>query len=384
MRIGLFFSGLAGGGTQRRMLLLAHGLLARGHAVTIAVGSAAGPFRAELPAGARLVELGGAGRRLPLLRRHRGLWVPLALPALTAWLRAAPLDVLLASSTPANLVAALARARAATGLPLALVLNLPPSAVAARLGPLRRPLLALLRRAYGSADGLIAISAGVAADAARTLGLDRDRIAVVANPVDAARIARAAALPPVHPWLAPGAPPVLLAVGKLQPQKDYPTLLRAFAGLRQQRPARLVVLGEGPGRASLERLAGELGIAADLAFLGFVAEPFGWMARAAVVVSSSRFEGFSNVLVEALAAGATIVATDCPHGPRDVLADGACGRLVPVGDPPALARALVAALDDPADPARQRARARAFSPDAALDGYLAVLRRLARPLAVAA
>jgi glycosyltransferase involved in cell wall biosynthesis len=384
MRIGLFFSGLAGGGTQRRMLLLARGLIERGHAVTIVVASAEGAFRSALPAAARLVELGGGGRRLPLISRHRGLWVPLGCPALSRFLRTASLDVLVASSTPANLVAAVARARAAPALPLVLVLNLPPSAVARGVGPLAQPLLAVLRRACAGADGLVAISAGVALDAAAALDLDPARIAVVANPVDAGRIARLARARPAHPWLEPGAPPVLLAVGKLQPQKDHATLLRAFALLRTKRPARLVILGEGPLRGRLERLARELGIARDVAFLGFVVDPFGWMAHAAVVVSSSRFEGLSNVLIEALAAGATIVATDCPHGPAEVLGGGAFGRLVPVGDAALLAAAMAAALDDPADPPVQRARARRFAIDAAVEGYLRVLLPLARPVAEAA
>lgn len=226
--------------------------------------------------------------------------------------------------------------------------------------------------------------AGVARDAAAVLDLDPARIAVVANPVDAERIAELAGVRPAHAWLESGAPPVLLSVGKLQPQKDHATLLRAFALLRAQRPVRLVILGDGPLPGRLERLARELGIADEVAFSGFVVDPFGWMAQAAAVVSSSRFEGLSNVLIEALAAGATIVATDCPHGPAEVLDHGACGRLVPVGDAAALAAAMAAALDDPADPVRQRARARSFALDTAVEGYLRVLRPLARPLAEAA
>lgn len=384
MRIGLFFSGLAGGGTQRRMTLLAQGFAARGHTVTAIVAAAEGPFRAALPAGARVVDLGIANRRLPVLGRHRALWVPLAAGGLARFLREAPLDVLLASSTPANLVAAHARARAAPDLPLVLVLNLPPGAVAARLGPLAWPFLAILGRACRRAEGLVALSKGVADDAAAALGVERGRITVVANPVDAQRIACLAAADLGHPWLAPGAPPVLLAVGKLQPQKDYPTLLEAFARLRRQRPVRLAILGEGPERRQLERRAAALGIGEKVAFPGFVTDPFAWMRRAAVVVSSSRFEGFSNVLVEALAAGATIVATDCPHGPREVLADGIFGRLVPVGDAAALAEALATAIDAPADPVRQASRARKFSLERAVDGYLGVLAPLARQPAEAA
>lgn len=384
MKIGLFFSGLTGGGTQRRMLLLARGLIARGHAVQIIVASAAGPFSSDMPAAARLVDLESRGRRLPLLGRHRGLWVPLAAPALAQWLKTDPPDVLVASSTPANLVATWARAQSAPGLPLVPVLNLPPSAVAAGVGPLRRPLLAALRRAYRQADGLVAISNGVKADAALSLGLEPAHITVVPNPVAAEAVAEAARVRPEHPWLTQGGPPVVLALGKLQPQKDFATLLHAFARLRSERTVRLMILGDGPLRRRLEALVLHLDIAADVAMPGFVAAPFGWLGHTACVVSSSRFEGFSNVLVEALAAGATIVATDCPHGPADVLAGGTFGRLVPVGDAAALAEAMAAALDAPADPAAQRQRAQTFSLDAAIDGYLDVIGPLARPLASAA
>lgn len=379
MHIGMFFSGLAGGGTQRRMLALARGLVARGHQVDILVASAEGAFEAELPPGAGLVALGADWRRLPLIGRHRGLWVPLAARALGRRLAAAPPDVLLASSTPANLTAALVRRRAAPAVPLVLTLNLPPSAVSARLGPGARPLRALMRRCYAGADALVAISAGVAADAAATLDLPAARIAVVMNPIDTARIQALAGQDPGHPWLEPAAPPLLLAVGKLKAQKDFPTVLEAFARVRAVRPARLVVLGDGELRQPLVHLAGRLGIGADVAFLGFVANPFAWMARARVVVSGSRFEGFSNVLAEALALGCTIVSTDCPHGPRELLDGGRHGRLVPVGDAPAMAAAMLAALDAPADPGLQRARAARFSVDRAVRGYLDVLAAVATP-----
>jgi len=384
MRIGLFFSGLAGGGTQRRMLALARGFVARGHAVDLIIGSAEGPFRHDVPAGARLVPLASDAHRLAMLGRHRGLWVPLLRRRLEAWLEADPPDILMASSTPANLTAALARSNAAPQLPLVLVLNLPPDAVAAGLGPLSGRLMARLRRRYGTADALIAISEGIALDAERALGLDGHRIRVVANPVDAARIAALSREPVDHPWLEPGSPPVILAVGKLKPQKDFETLIRAFARLRRRRFARLVILGEGERRRRLERLARRLGLAGDVAFAGFCANPFAWMARAKLLVSSSRFEGFSNVLAEALACGATIVSTDCRHGPAEILDGGAHGCLVPVGDTEAMAEAMFRALDRPADPARQRARAERYGPERAVTGYLDVLTALARPFRIAA
>ncbi len=379
MHIGMFFSGLAGGGTQRRMLALARGFVGRGHEVDLLVASANGAFRAEVPPEANLVALGADRQRLPLIGRHRGLWVPLAARALGRRLEAAPPDVLLASSTPANLTASWVRRRAAPAVPLVLTLNLPPSAVSEGLGPGAAPLRLLMRRCCAGADALIAISTGVAADAAAMPGLGGRRISVVPNPIDAARIEGLAGQDPGHPWLDPEGPPLLLAVGKLKAQKDLPTVLEAFARVRKARPARLVVLGDGEERRRLERLARRLDVAADVAFLGFVANPFAWMARARVLVSGSRFEGFSNVLAEGLTLGCTIVSTDCPHGPRELLDGGRHGRLVPVGDAPAMATALLEALDDPADRGLQRARAARFSLDRAVTGYLEVLAAVAAP-----
>ena len=188
-----------------------------------------------------------------------------------------------------------------------------------------------------------------------------------------AALEAAAREPVAHAWLRPGEPPVVLGVGKLSPQKGFDVLLRAFARVRAERPARLVILGEGPQRRALERLARELGIADDVSLPGFVANPFAWMARCAVFALSSRWEGLPSVLIEALACGCAVVSTDCPSGPAEILDGGAFGPLCPVGDAAALAGAILRVLEAPTAPARLRARAATFSVDAAADRYLEVL-----------
>jgi glycosyltransferase involved in cell wall biosynthesis len=170
--------------------------------------------------------------------------------------------------------------------------------------------------------------------------------------------------------------PVILAVGRLTKAKDYPTLFRAFSLVRQVRPAKLLVLGEGEERSNLERLAIELGIQNDVSMSGFVDNPFAFMAKASVFVLSSAWEGFGNVLVEALACGCPVVATDCPSGPREILDNGRYGRLVPVGDHEALAKAILETLDNPDFPADRQTRlqrAMEFSVDVAIDRYMKVL-----------
>src|SRR5262249_43075680 len=146
-----------------------------------------------------------------------------------------------------------------------------------------------------------------------------------------------------HPWFRPSAPPVVLGAGRLHAQKDFPTLLRAFAQVRAKREARLMILGEAKCaeyRTELMALAAQLGIADDVMLPGFVANPFAYMARAAVFVLSSAWEGLPTVLIEALASGCPVVSTACPSGPREILENGKYGPLVPVGDDTALANAI--------------------------------------------
>jgi glycosyltransferase involved in cell wall biosynthesis len=200
----------------------------------------------------------------------------------------------------------------------------------------------------------------------------------VYNPVVGPDLIAKVREPLAHPWFAPGGPPVILGAGRLDPQKDFVTLIRAFARVRAGRPARLVILG-APSRmqpaysAELQDLPGTLDVARDVAMPGFVDNPLAFMARSAVFVLSSLYEGLPGVLIQALACGCPVVSTDCPSGPREVLDHGRFGPLVPIGDDEALARAIEAILDDPPPAERLRARAELFSVDRAVDKYLKLL-----------
>jgi glycosyltransferase involved in cell wall biosynthesis len=201
-----------------------------------------------------------------------------------------------------------------------------------------------MRWLYPRADAVVAVSKGVAQDLLNLMPQLKPKLTVIYNPViDAAFYAKADA-PVEHPWFQPHQPPVVLAAGRLVALKGYDTLLRAFARVRQQMPARLVILGEGSERPNLERLAAELGVAADVDMPGFDPNPFRYMKRAGVFVLSSRYEGLPNVLIQALACGCPVVSTDCPSGPSEILDGGRYGVLVPVDDVEAMARAIVRAL----------------------------------------
>jgi glycosyltransferase involved in cell wall biosynthesis len=226
---------------------------------------------------------------------------------------------------------------------------------------------------YRHADGIIAVSAGVADDLTVTARLPRERIEVINNPVVTDSTVELAREPFPHPWFEPGSPPVILAVGRLTMAKDYPTLLHAFAALRTARNCRLLILGDGPLQQKLEALAFKLGIRADVDFGGFVVNPYAAMSKAALLVLSSRWEGSPNVVVEAMACGLPVVSTDCPSGPREILAGGRYGALVPVGDDRALAAAMSAMLDHPVPAALLAERSRDYSARRSASRYLDVL-----------
>jgi glycosyltransferase involved in cell wall biosynthesis len=221
--------------------------------------------------------------------------------------------------------------------------------------------------------GLVSVSGGAADDLSQLTRLPRNKIYVVYNPIFSSEISVLAREPVSHPWFAPGQPPVILAAGRFEPQKDYLTLLDAFALLLKKRPVHMIILGEGSTFAEVRSRASALNLIANLDLPGFVANPYSYMSRAAVFVLSSRWEGFGNVLVEALACGTQVVSTDCPSGPAEILENGKFGSLVPVGDPIRMADAIEAALDSPIRTDLLIGQAQMFSIQSASNRYLELL-----------
>ena len=220
-----------------------------------------------------------------------------------------------------------------------------------------------MRHTYPRAAARVAVSTGVADDLAEQVRIERTSIDVLYNPVVSPKIDALSSLVPEHPWfLSDHAHPVILAVGRLVQAKDFGTLIRAFARVRAQSPICLVILGDGPERDALQTLVHELGLSNCVDLPGWTANPYALMSRCAVFVSSSRREGLSNVLIEAMYCAAPIVATDCPSGTREILCDGQYGRLIPMQDDACMAEAIVASLDTPAEHRPDvRGRAEAFS-----------------------
>lgn len=362
-RLSLFLPSLNGGGAERVAVTLANGIAARGFAADLVLARAQGPYLADVGRDVRIVDL-AAGRVIRAL-----------LPLVRYWRRERP-AAMLSFMNHANVVAVLAHKLAGRPGRLVVSEHTTIGCEAPRAHGLQQRLVyALVPWAYRRADGVTAVSREAARDLERFAGLPAGRVQAIYNPFDLARIDRLAREPAPHPWLQVDDRPVIVAAGRLTEPKDFPTLLRAFAKVRRQRPARLLILGEGELRGELEGLARQLGLTDDEVQLpGFARNPYAYFARAALFVLSSRWEGLPGVLIEAMACGAPAVATDCPSGPREILEDGRWGPLVPVGDADALARAMLAVLATPTDQRPDvRLRARDFDLERAVDAYLDAL-----------
>lgn len=353
----LFVPSFTGGGAERVMVLLANGFARRGLQVQLVVLSDHGPYRSLVDDRVDLVVLGGRMALAPLK-----LWLQL---------RQSRPRVLLSTLNYANVAAAMAckayRSDIALWFKQANHLS---TTLALAHGWKNRLLKALVGWAYHQANGIAAVSRNVADDLA-VFDVPAHRVRVIHNPAYDPEHSQAAAEPVTFPSADWDRVPKLVAVGRLVPQKDYPTMIRAFQRVCDNRNARLIILGDGPLRDELSRLAVELGVADRIWFAGFVSNPFAYIKRSDVFVLSSVSEGFGNVLVEAMGLGTPVVSTRCPGGPEEILERGKWGQLVPMADPLALARAVETALDGQGIDARERAQD--FSIEAVVDQYLSAI-----------
>lgn len=387
--LALIVRTLEGGGMQRIVLQLAEAFAKSGIQVEVVTGHEAGAT-SKLPPGVSIrclprsnvlsstvallkTRLRDVLPLLPLLTPFKPdmFW---RLPALIEYLRTAKPDAVLAAGTQSNLAAIIARA--AAGIPTRLVVSEHNTlSIVARHGHglFRRAYPGLIHLFYPEADAIAAVSRGVAQDLAQTAHLAEELIKLVYNPVDAEAVARAGQMLVEHPWLTDCSCPLILGVGRLHRQKDFPTLIRAFAIARKERDLRLAIVGEGGEHKRLEALCHQLGVQDDVLMPGFVDNPYAWMSHASLFVLSSAWEGFALVLLEALASGCPVISTDCPNGPREILQDSTYGTLVPIGDPEAMAEAMLATLAAPPDAVRLHARAAEFSVDATVAGYRRLL-----------
>jgi glycosyltransferase involved in cell wall biosynthesis len=360
-RIAIFASFSGTGGVERMLLNLAEGLVALGCLVDLLVIKSSSRHLGSVPQGVNIIHM-----------QANHTWS--SLPELAGYLRRVRPTALLAAKDRANQVAILGRRLSGTPARLGVRMGTHTSAAIAGKGRVKKVLWNLpIRLLYRQADEIVAVSAGVKEDLVRITGLPPERITVIANPVVSTRIYSLAGAPNPHPWFEDTGIPVILGAGRLTRQKDFPTLVRAFATVKADRAARLIILGDGSDREKLMALARALGVERQIDLPGFTPNPYAYLRRASLFVLSSIWEGSPNVLTEALALGTPAVATDCPSGPREILRNGAVGRLAPIGDPDALAAAMLATLSAPPDETLLKSAVRDYTAEVSSQRYLDLL-----------
>lgn len=327
--IAIVLPSLRGGGAERIMLLLANQFAQAGHRVDLVLLHREGPYLEDVSDAVKIVDLGGYRTRhalRPLLRYFR---------------RERPRAVLV---TLRHLNVMVALALALSGLKSRLVLREAAILRREHKQSIKWKLFWFAYKwAYRYADAIVGISHGVSKDITRVTG--RTDVITIHNPLDIATVQEKALEPIEHPWFEDDIP-IVIGVGRLEPQKDFSTLIRAFDKVARKQRIRLVILGEGPERPALEKLIKDLRLEHSVLLPGFTVNPFRYISRSSVFVLSSRWEGFGNVLVEAMACGVPIVSTDCPSGPAEILEDGKWGSLVPIENHHTLANAISEILNN--------------------------------------
>ncbi|HEX4411830.1 MAG TPA: glycosyltransferase [Xanthobacteraceae bacterium] len=365
-----------GGGAQRDMILLCNALAAKGLRIHIVALKPQGSLRDLIDPAIAISAVPGRQMRyaIPGLRRLIGALAPRSV---------------ISSEAALNLCTLIAvRSLPRRDRPKLILREVGSPSIAERNDPYRQNRIAyrILRRVYRFADRIVTLTEGARDDLTKNFGVSAKSIAVMlTNAVVTQDVTEQ-----LEQWDGESGREndLIVCIGRLSPEKDQATLIRAVALLPAALPWRLAMVGDGAERANLETLARKLGIADRVIFAGHVADPFPWMRRARVAVCSSVYEGLCNAIIEALACGTPVVSTDCPYGPVEILQRGRYGTLIPIGDAAAMAAALEAALLEVQDRAALMARGRNYTAARAADRFLEILAELqpapaARPFGAA-
>lgn len=359
--IAIFLSFSGRGGVERMVTNLARGFLDAGCRVDMIIARARGEHLESIPEGVRQIRLD---------KKH----TLASLPELTRYLKREKPDALLAAKDRGIKVAIMAKRLSGFRGRLVGRIGTTVSEAISGKGPLRRwTWYTGMRLFYPKADHIVAVSEGVADDIRSITGLSASFVTTVPNPVISHDLVEKSGESLKHPWFVDDGTPMIVGVGRLTEQKDFQSLLRAFALVRDKFPCKLVILGEGRQREKLEDLVSFLDIKDDVLLPGFQINPYAWLSKASLFVLSSRWEGSPNVLTEALALGVPVVSTDCRSGPREILRDGEYGELVTVGDFTGLAEAIARTLETPLPPETLREASAAYTVQASSRGYLGKL-----------
>lgn len=359
--ISFFLPSLEGGGAEKATVYLINGFIERGFKVDLLLSKATGPYIEMVNEKCKIIDFNSKR-------------VVFSLGKLINYLKVNKPFALISVLSHANVISSFAKMFYNTETKIVLTerINLTSSKV--NLKNLRSKLLPFFMfLTYWKANKIVAVSKGVAEDLEKRIRYLKHKVEYIYNPVIVPEILKLSKESIDHPWFNNKEIPVILSVGRLTQQKDYPVLLKAFSIVRKKLDSHLVILGEGEERGDLIKLAKDLGIYDDVWMPGFVDNPYKYMGRSSILVSSSQSEGFPNALIEAMACGTAVVATDCPSGPVEILDNGKYGKLVPVGDFMGMANAIIETLKYPLSKEVLISRANQFNLDKAVSRYLEVI-----------
>ncbi|MGA4439877.1 glycosyltransferase [Psychrobacter pocilloporae] len=356
-KIALYIPSMNGGGAERVMLALANGLAEKDILVDLVLNKVDGAYIKDASAKVNIVSLDSS-------RAMRSI-LPLA-----KYLRKEKPDAILSAMNYVNIVTVMAHLASGSNTKVIVSEHNNLTESKKELSFIKgRILTSLMSWAYRKANGIVAVSNGVADALTNELKIDRNKITTIYNPIFSEDLIKRSQESILHPWINNAAFPLVLSVGRLTSQKDFRTLIHAFKQVLEKKNCNLIILGEGELRPELEKLIKSLGLDDNVQLLGFVDNPYAWMSHADLFVLSSIREGFGNVIVEAMACGTPIVSTDCPSGPHEILEGGKWGDLVPSGNSDLLAQSIIDSLDNPVK-VDVRTRAEFFSVDNAVNKYL--------------
>lgn len=335
--ISLYLPTLEGGGAERAVVNVANYLVQSGYKVDLVLVKRVGPYLDEVRKEVNIIDLGSSRNFFSILKLRRYLCVQNP-------------DVFFSAMRHVNVVALMARMFSSSDSRLIISERNWFSLKWLRKQGVSGCVIGfLMKKLYPNADKIISVSEGVKRNIIEELSVCAEDVEVVYNPVVTKKVFEDGNEKLQLESLTNCKVPVIATAGRLAMQKDFATLIEAFAILRNKREAKMVIMGEGELRDDLIGKIRKLGLDRDVVMLGFVENPFQVMKRADLFVLSSAWEGLPNVLIQAMACGTRVVSTDCPFGPYEILEGGKWGRLTPVGDARMMASAMNDALDESDD-----------------------------------
>ena len=347
------------GGLGRVITNLAIGFNKKGWLVDLISVSASGPYLKELPVSIKVIDF-------RLNRTSKSLL------KLATYLRKTKPKILLSASYHANVTALWAKLLARVETKVFISEHIALSKALEDLNPLKRLIMrSLIKFSYPLANGIVSVSNDATDDIIKITKLSRGEVRVIYNPVVTSKLYEYSEelIDERFNTIFNSGSPVILAVGRLTRQKDFQTLIKAFSLVKKKINSKLLILGEGEERPILENLADKFNLKENIFLPGFILNPYPLFKKANVFVLSSAWEGLPTVLIEAITLGIPVVSTNCPSGPMEILENGKYGKLVPVGDVNALAKAIVETLNNPIDPQLLKSRAKDFSLEKSVKKY---------------